>query len=58
MHGDDLDGDVADFGEEAVEDGAAEEDVEAGARGLAEDDVGDAFLLGKADEAVGDVLVL
>lgn len=57
MHGDDLDGDVADFVEKAVEDGAAEEDVPTGADGLAEDDVGDGLLLGEADEGVGDVFV-
>ena len=52
-----LDGDVADLGEEAVEDRAVEEDVPAGAGGLAEDDVGDVLLLGEADERVGDVAV-
>jgi hypothetical protein len=29
LHGDDLDGNVADFGEEAVKDRAAQQDVEA-----------------------------
>jgi len=57
LHGDDLHGDVADFGEEAVENGAADEDFPSGACGLTEDDVGDGFLLGEADECVGDVAV-
>ena len=58
MHGDNLDGDVADFGQEAVEDGAAEKDVKAGADGLTEDDVGDAFLLGESDQGVRDIFVV
>ncbi len=53
-----LDGYVADFGEEAIENRAAEQDVEARARRLTEDDVSDALLLGEGDERVGYALVL
>src|SRR5579863_1927674 len=54
----DLDGGVAHFVEEAVDDGAVEEDVPACARRLAEDHVGDVLLAGKFDQSVGDFLVL
>src|SRR5215210_4040777 len=48
-----LDGRVSHFGEKAVDDGAVEEDVEARARGLAEDDVRDPFAAREVDERVG-----
>ena len=48
---------VADLGEEAVEHRAAQENIPARAGRLAEDHVGDALLLGKADQRVGDVAV-
>src|SRR6478672_11418415 len=58
LHRDDLHGDVAHFGEEAIEYRAAEKDVEARAHGLSEDDVRDALLLRKADQRVGDILFI
>lgn len=51
----DLHGRVPHLVEKAVDDRAAPENVPAGTRGLAEDDVRDALAAGEADERVGDL---